>query len=108
MQITLSYIQEQEEACSKSYEHSVDAWWETLPIEDRKRAFYAVVKRIHDNELVKQASYRYILYDVFGFDSSMYAVGMDCGFMSLHNAIKTEEEEQILLEYRLNKGESVT
>jgi hypothetical protein len=36
--------------------------------------------------------YRYVLYNVFGFDAGMYALGMDCGYMALHNSIMTEEQ----------------
>lgn len=46
-----------------------------------------------------------MLYDIFGFEADAYALGMDCGYMALHNSIKTEEEEQILRNYRANKGQ---
>lgn len=105
LQILATLSQEQENA-TKAYEREVDAWWEALPMEEREKAFYAVVKRIYDNEIASQSSYRYILYDVFGFGPSMYGMGMDCGFMSLHNAIKTDEEENILAEYR-NKRSAI-
>lgn len=83
-----------------SYEASADAWWASLSVANRELAFYSVVKRIYANEIEKQSSYRYILYDVFGFGPDYYALGMDCGYMSLHNAIKTSEEEQVLANYR--------
>jgi len=85
---------------NNSFELETDAWWNQLSIEDRERAFYSVVKRIYDNEIAEQSSYRYILYDVFGFGPEYYGLGMACGFMSLHNAIKTPEEETILANYK--------
>jgi hypothetical protein len=87
----------------KSYEAQNDEWWDRLSQQEREDAFYAVVKRIHKGEIVDKGTYRYILYDIFGFDGSMYIRGMDCGFMAMHNAIKTDEEEQIIYEYLENK-----
>lgn len=83
-----------------NYNTEADAWWDKLAYEDKLLAFYSVVKRIHDGDIKQQGSYRYVLYDVFGFGPDAYALGMDCGYMTLHNAIKTDEEEQILLNYR--------
>jgi hypothetical protein len=70
-----------------SYEAENDAWWNGLTLQEREDAFYAVVKRIYKGEIIDKGTYRYILYDVFGFDGSMYMRGMDCGYMTLHNAI---------------------
>lgn len=69
------------------YEQENDVWWNSLSETEREDAFYAVVKRIYEGEITKQGSYRYILYQVFGFDMHMYARGMDCGFLELHNRI---------------------
>jgi hypothetical protein len=90
-----------------SYEAENDAWWGRLSIKEREDAFYAVVKRIHQGELVDQGSYRYILYDIFDFDPSMYIRGMDCGFLALHNAIKTDAEEQIIHEYYESRNKAL-
>ena len=75
----------------KEYEAANDEWWKNLSNDEREHAFYAVVKRLHEGELVDKGTYRYILYDTFGFDPSMYTRGMDCGFMNLHNAIEADE-----------------
>ena len=72
------------------YEAKNNEWWNSLSEEERENAFYAVVKRIHKAEMIDKGTYRYALYDVFGFDVGMYARGMDCGFMDLHNAIEIE------------------
>lgn len=72
---------------TEQYEADTDDWWEKLSEEDRERAFYSVCKRIHKGDCEKQGSYRYVLYQIFGFDMSMYGVGMDCGYMDIHNAI---------------------
>ena len=88
-------LQELREAQLASHEHNEimnDAWWNGLTEEEREEAFYAVCKRIHKAELEQRGSYRYALYDVFGFDPGMYMRGMDCGFMAIHNAIYDSEE----------------
>jgi len=72
---------------TEQYEADNNEWWDKLSEEDREKAFYAVCKRIHKGDYEKNGSYRYVLYQVFGFDMSMYGVGMDCGYMDLHNAI---------------------
>lgn len=83
--------QEQEKARIE-YEKDVDFWWGTLSEREREDAFYAVIKRMHKAELVDRGTYRYALYEVFGFDPGMYMRGMDCGYMALHNAIHDGEE----------------
>ena len=70
----------------------MDEWWNNLPQEDQIRAFYSVVKRICQGELEERGSYRYVLYDVFGFGAESYMLGMNCGYMTLHNSIYTQEE----------------
>jgi hypothetical protein len=79
------------ERAQKDYEKKNDEWWNSLPYETRCDAFYAIVKRIYEGEIVNKGSYRYVLYNTFGFGPDMYARGMDCGFMALHNAIDTED-----------------
>lgn len=91
----------------KAYEAENDAWWSALSEREREDAFYAVVKRIYEGDIKQQGSYRYVLYDIFGFDASMYMRGMDCGYMSLHNAIKTDAEEQIIHEYYESRNKEI-
>lgn len=77
-------------------EHRIDTWWDGLSEQEREDAFYSVCKRIHQAELKDKGTYRYALYDVFGFDGGMYMRGMDCGFMALHNAIGDGEDYQAM------------
>jgi hypothetical protein len=74
------------------FESRVDSWWNGLSEQDREWAFYSVVKRIYEGDIVKKGSYRYVLYDVFGFNRGMYIRGMDCGYMALHNSIMNDEQ----------------
>lgn len=62
-------------------------WWEGLSEDDRLRAFRCVCSRIYDGDVRKRGSYRYVLYETFGFGPEAYSDGMDCGYMSIHNLI---------------------
>ena len=75
------------EAARLEYESKNDAWWNGLTEEEREDAFYAVIKRIYKGDVEQKGTYRWVLYDVFGFDPSMYMRGMDCGYLNLHNII---------------------
>ena len=81
----------QEEA-RVSFEKEAEDAWESLDYDWQLRVFYAVVKRIYEGEIKEKGTYRYILYDKFGFGPEAYIKGMDCGFMYLHNAIYDGEE----------------
>ena len=76
----------------EAYEKTCQEFWDKLSYEDKLKAFYSVVKRIHQAELVDRGSYRWALYDVFKFDMDSYGIGMDCGYMELHNSIYTQDE----------------
>ena len=90
----LSDISQQFEKARLEREAENDAWWEGLTEEERENAFYAVCKRIYKGDLKDNGSYRYVLYDTFGFDHGMYVDGMNCGYMAIHNAIFDGEEYQ--------------
>ena len=92
----LSDIGQEMEKSRILHEAKVDEWWGNLTQEERENAFYAVCKRIHKAELQDKGTYRYALYDVFGFDGGMYMDGMNCGFMALHNAIGDGEDYQAM------------
>jgi hypothetical protein len=77
----------------EQYEVENDAWWNGLTEKERQDAFYAVCKRIYQGDIVDRGTYRYVLYDVFGFGPEMYAAGMDCGYMAIHNSIVVEGDD---------------
>lgn len=68
-------------------EEKANLFWDTLSHEDRELAFYSVIKRMYKSEVTDEGSYRHALYDVFGFDPSMYGVAMDAGYLTLHNLV---------------------
>lgn len=92
----LSDMSQEFQKAQDEYEAKNDAWWNALTEQEREDAFYAVCKRLHQGELKERGSYRYVLYDVFGFDGGMYVSGMNCGFMALHNAIGDGEDYQAM------------
>jgi hypothetical protein len=75
------------------YDKDAEKYWEALSYEDKLKAFYIVTKRIHKGDIVDQGSYRHVLYDVFGFDMDSYIVGMDSGYMEIHNSIVVHKDD---------------
>ena len=70
-----------------AYEVSCNEFWNNLSYDDQLKAFYSVCKRIYDGDIKQRGTYRYVLYDVFGFEPDAYGVGMQCGYMAIHNSI---------------------
>jgi ABC-type Fe3+-citrate transport system substrate-binding protein len=92
----MAALGEQQELYKLEQEAEVEAWWKALSQEERERAFYAVVSRIFQAEIVEKRSYRGVLYDVFGFDANMYVSGMECGYMTIHNSLVDIDEHYAL------------
>jgi ABC-type Fe3+-citrate transport system substrate-binding protein len=92
----MAALGEEQELYRLKHDAEVNAWWKALSQEDRERAFYAVVSRIFQAEIVEKRSYRGVLYDVFGFDAGMYVIGMECGYMTIHNSLVDIDEHNEL------------
>ena len=88
----LAELGQEMEKAKQEYERKNDEWWNNLTYEERCDAFYAVIKRLYQGEIVEKGSYRYVLYDVFKFGPDMYGAGMDCGYMAIHNSIMDDEQ----------------
>lgn len=86
-------IQEAHQEGALRYEKECNDFWDNLSYEDKLKAFYSVCKRLYQGEIKEQRSYRGVLYDVFGFDMDSYVVGMECGYMELHNAIYVKDKD---------------
>lgn len=95
---SLSVLRETFEEMRIKNENASEGFWNKLTYDEKLMAFYSVVKRIHKGELDEKGSYRYILYDVFGFDVDAYSMGMECGFLDLHNSIYTHESLKEIVE----------
>jgi hypothetical protein len=83
----LKELREELEQARQETEKSVESFWNGLSYEDKLKAFYAVTKRIYKAEVEERGSYRYALYDVFGFGADAYMLGMDCHYLDLHNLL---------------------
>lgn len=78
----------EEQANAEEQLHSrMNSWWDNLPKDVQEKAFFCVVKKISDAELIHDRTYRQILHEDFGFDKQAYYLGIICGFMALHNSI---------------------
>lgn len=64
-----------------------EEYWNSLTEEQRLMAFCSVVRRIHKGEIEQMGSYRYVLYDVFGFGYEAYTLAQEAGYLEIHNAI---------------------
>ena len=71
----------------EEFDKKCNDWWESLSPEEKEQAFYSVSKRIHQADIIDQGSYRYALYEVFGFQMESYIVGLWSGYMDIHNMI---------------------
>ena len=85
------FSRQQEEADAR-YVTECDEYWDALPYDEKLMVFSSVVKRIVKGDLKDRGTYRYVLYDVFGFDMDSYGIGMQCGYMDLHNSVVEKDE----------------
>ena len=99
--IEISDIQKEIET---HYKDECEDYWASLSEEDKLKAFYSVISRVVQGELKNKGSYRHVLYEVFGFGPEAYGIGMQCGFLDLHNSIFTGEELTKLREMRYNEA----
>lgn len=98
----------------EQYKKDAESFWNNLSYDDKLKAFYYVCSKIHKADVEDRGSYRYCLYDIFGFNMDSYVVGMDARYMDLHNYIfegiefsKFRNAEEIELQngddiYRIN------
>lgn len=87
------------------YEQEAEQFWSNLSYEDKLKAFYAVSKRIHKGDVEDKGSYRYVLYEIFGFEMESYGIGMDCGYMDIHNSIRTASEIENIVRKILSESQ---
>ena len=62
-------------------------FWNTLTKEEQLKCFCAISRRIYKGELEDNGTYRYVLYDVFGFGPESYGVAQLAGYLSIHNVL---------------------
>ena len=78
-------------------EKESEAYWNTLTDQQRLDVFCAVCRRIYEGEIKLRGSYRYVLYDVFGFGPEAYAQAQMSGYLTIHNAIMDENYDERLV-----------
>lgn len=83
----LAEFSELQRDAETEYDKECDTWWNNLSYDDKLKAFYSVTKRIYQGDVKEHGSYRYVLYNVFGFEPDAYGIGMSSGYMAIHNAI---------------------
>lgn len=71
----------------KELEDKSEEYWNSLTKEQQLDAFCAISRRIYRGEIAEQGSYRYVLYQVFGFGPESYAQAQDAGYLAIHNSI---------------------
>ena len=79
-------------------EREQESYWNSLSKEQQLKCFCAIARRIYEGEVEKQGSYRYVLYDVFGFGPEAYLQAQVAGYLTIHNCIFTSQQEQKLLQ----------
>ena len=79
-------------------EEDHDKFWNGLSKDDQLKAFCSVMRRLYKAEIEQRGSYRYTLYDVFGFGSESYAQAQVSGFLAIHNAIWDGERLSALID----------
>lgn len=82
----------------KEIENDQEQFWNSLSKEDQLKVFCAVSRRIFKGELKVKGSYRYILYEVFGFGTEAYTQALEAGYLAIHNSIVDETYDRKLLE----------
>lgn len=92
----LAELSQKFEALMKVEEEHQEKYWNSLSKEQQLMVFCAVTRRIYDGEIIKKGTYRYVLYDVFGFGPEAYVQAQVAGYLQVHNAIFNGDEEDII------------
>ncbi len=76
-----------EEDAKQLYARECEQFWQDLPYEDKLKAFYTVISKMHKAEVVNRSTYRGALYGTFQFGTEAYVLGMNAGYLEMHNLI---------------------
>jgi len=68
-------------------EQEQEQYWNSLTKEQQLMAFCAIVRRVFKGEVEDEGTYRYVLYDVFGFGPESYLPAQVAGYLTIHNLI---------------------
>lgn len=81
----------------KEIENQQEEYWNSLTKDQQLKVFCAVVRRIFKGEIEEKGSYRWVLYNVFGFGPESYVQAQDAGYLAIHNSIFSSEHESRML-----------
>lgn len=81
----------------KEIENKQEEYWNSLTKDQQLMVFCAVVRRIFKGEIENKGTYRWVLYNVFGFGTESYVQAQDAGYLAIHNAIFSPEHESRML-----------
>jgi alanyl-tRNA synthetase len=96
--MSIQELQDEFNRVFKALEQEQEQYWSSLSKEDQLKCFCAVARRIFKGEIEKQGTYRYVLYDVFGFGPEAYAQAQMAGYLAIHNSIMPDDYDSRLLE----------
>lgn len=68
-------------------EKEQEQYWNSLTKDQQLMVFCAICRRLVEGELEARGSYRYNLYQVFGFGPEAYVPAQLAGYLALHNSI---------------------
>jgi hypothetical protein len=71
----------------RDLEEDHSKFWNSLSKDDQLKAFCSVMRLLYKAEIEERGSYRYTLYDIFGFGPESYGQAQVSGFLAIHNAI---------------------
>ncbi len=93
----LSEASSQFDEAMKHLENEQETYWNSLTTEQQLMCFCAISRRIHKGEIEDKGTYRWVLYNVFGFGPEAYAPAQMAGYLTIHNSIFNSENEERLL-----------
>jgi hypothetical protein len=94
----LSEIGQTIQDAMESIERDEEAWWNSLSSDQQISALCCVSRRIYKGDIQDNGTYRYVLYNVFGFGPESYARAQMAGYLAIHNSIVTANGERTMLE----------
>ena len=80
------------EEAQTQYKLSSQEFFDSLSYDDKLKCFFHVINCIYKNIYEDKGSYRHLLYSIFNFGPDSYALGIDCGLMTIHNDVCTHED----------------
>ena len=97
------------EEANEHYVQQSEQYWQGLDHDQQLMAFCAMVRRMYRGELQDRGTYRWVLYDVFGFGPEAYVPAQLAGYLALHNSICHDEHDwQLIKAWSEHQGLDVT